>query len=160
MLILPGYWPDTYWADRYWTADYWPEFGSAVGPPVSTDRPVRRTRRPGWKFVNRVVVARTPLVVALIEKQKFARDGRLEQERLAVEENARRDALLAEADQIMADLHAKREREAVIAEKRLRNLAVAQVIQRRKRAEEKARQKEIRKKRLKALRKARARSKK
>jgi hypothetical protein len=152
MLILPGYWPDTYWGNRYWTANYWPEYGTPI-PPMGTDRKIRRGREK-WKPVEVKVILRDPPIQTIINRQKLARDMRVEGERLAEVDRQEREAAVKAAVQLVEqqakDAAAAFERRKVS----MANLALAQLAREKNRKAEEARQERIRQIRIANLRKA------
>jgi hypothetical protein len=153
--ILPGVTPNVA-QDEEWRgeAGHGYPFLAPPLPALGTDRKIRRGRDP-WKPVEVKVILREPPVQVLIQRQKLARDMRVEQERLAqVEQQQRKaaiDAAVALVESQAKDAAAAFERK----KKSMASLAVANLAREKKRQAEAERIAAINRKRMENLKKAR-----
>lgn len=144
--------------DCFFCAEFFdPTFFLVCEPviPPGTDWIPRPTRKPKWEKVKTVVVHREPVLQTIIVRQRQARDMRLEQERLAAEAEAEKQAAIQQArDRVQA------ERDELIKamdrkERAMANLALAQLAREKKAKADAERLAEINRKRMENLKKAR-----
>lgn len=153
--ILPGVTPNA-GQDEEWRGEAGHGYPFLVPPPppMGTDRKIRRGREK-WQPAEITVILREPPVQVLINRQKLARDMRVEQERLAQVEQQQREAAIQAAvalvEQQAKDAAAGFERR----KKSMANLAVANLAREKKRKAEEERLAEINRKRMENLKKAR-----
>lgn len=153
--ILPGVTPNVA-QDEEWRgeAGHGYPFLAPPLPPTGTDRKIKRGRE-RWKPVEVTVVLREPPVQVLIQRQKLARDMRVEQERLAQVEQQERQAAI-DAAVALVELQAKDAAAAFDRKKKsMASLAVANLAREKKRQAEAERIAAINRRRMENLKKAR-----
>jgi hypothetical protein len=129
-------------------------FQDGALPFMGTDRKVRRGRRV-WEPVEAKVILRDPPIQTIINRQRLARDMRVEQEQLVEIDRQQRQAAIDAAVQLV-ELQARDAAAAFERKKKsMANLAVANLAREKKRQAEEERLAEINRKRLENLRKAR-----